>query len=59
MTVEELANGIREGKRRVLAKAITLIESNRSSDHKKAIELLDRLKGKRDTIRIGISGVPE
>lgn len=58
MTVEELANGIREGKRRVLAKAITLIESNRSSDHKKAIELLNRLKGKRDTIRIGISGVP-
>lgn len=58
MTVEELAKGIREGKRRTLAKAITLVESNRQSDHKKAIELLDRLKGEKDTIRVGISGVP-
>ncbi len=58
MTVEELAKGIREGRRRTLAKAITLVESNRQSDHKKAIQLLDQLKGEKDTIRVGISGVP-
>lgn len=58
MTVEELAQGIKEGKRRHLAKGITLAESNREQDKKEARELLDLLNGDYDTIRIGISGVP-
>lgn len=58
MTVGELAEGVRQGKRRHLAKAITLIESNRVEDHQKGIDLLEELREDRDTIRIGISGVP-
>ncbi len=58
MTVQELGKGIRSGKRRHLAKAITLIESTRQSDQKKSRELLNSLTGKYDTIRVGISGVP-
>ena len=58
MNVKELAKGVREGKRRDLAKAITLVESNRESDQLQALELLDLIQGERDTIRIGISGVP-
>jgi LAO/AO transport system kinase len=58
MTVEELAKGVTSGKRRALAKAITLIESNREVDHQKGIELLELLQEDRDTIRVGISGVP-
>ncbi len=58
MTVEELAKGLKEGKRRQLAKAITLIESSRDEDQRKAQELLEVLNGDYDTVRIGISGVP-
>ncbi len=58
MNIEELAKGIREGRRRDLAKAITLIESSRSSDQQAAHKLLDMLQEHRDTIRVGISGVP-
>ena len=58
MTVEQLAKGIKEGKRRHLAKAITLIESNRDEDQVEARELLEQLNGNYDTIRLGISGVP-
>lgn len=58
MTVQELAQGVKEGKRRYLAKAITLIESNRDKDQIEARELLELLHGNYDTIRVGISGVP-
>lgn len=58
MTVQELAKGIKEGKRRHLAKGITLVESNRIKDRENANELLNSLSDKRDTIRVGISGVP-
>ncbi len=58
MTVEELAQGIKEGKRRHLAKAITLVESNREEDQIEAAELLELLNGRYDTVRVGISGVP-
>lgn len=34
MTIAQLAEGISSGKRRPLAKAITLIESNREDDQK-------------------------
>ncbi len=58
MTVEELARGIKKGKRRHLAKAITLTESSRDKDQDEARQLLELLNGSYNTIRIGISGVP-
>lgn len=58
MTVEQLAEGVSSGKRRFLAKAITLIESNRASDQQKARALLSALKPVNTTLRVGISGVP-
>ncbi|MBO6522600.1 MAG: methylmalonyl Co-A mutase-associated GTPase MeaB [Balneolaceae bacterium] len=58
MTVEELARGIKKGKRRHLAKAITLTESSRSEDQEEALRLLELLNGNYNTIRVGISGVP-
>lgn len=58
MKIKELARGVKEGSRRDLAKAITLVESNKDSDQEKAQELLSILQEKRDTVRVGISGVP-
>ncbi|RNC84394.1 MAG: methylmalonyl Co-A mutase-associated GTPase MeaB [Balneola sp.] len=58
MTVEELAQGIKEGKRRHLAKGITLVESNREEDQEEARKLFELLNANYDTIRVGISGVP-
>lgn len=58
MTIDELAEGVRAGKRRHLAKAITLVESNRSEDQKKAQELVSKVQGTKETVRVGISGVP-
>ncbi len=58
MTVEELAKELTSGNRRALAKAITLVESTKSADKSKANKLLSLLQASRDTIRVGISGVP-
>lgn len=58
MTTEELAKELISGNRRALAKAITLVESTRTGDKSKANELLSQLQASRDTIRVGISGVP-
>ncbi|MCP4041106.1 MAG: methylmalonyl Co-A mutase-associated GTPase MeaB, partial [Gammaproteobacteria bacterium] len=59
MDVEVLAEDVRAGKRRALARAITLTESTRS-DHRaasaKLLEILTPHTG--DSVRIGISGVP-
>jgi LAO/AO transport system kinase len=54
-----LANGVLEGKRRALARAITLIESTRGDHRAAASALLQRLTphaGK--SLRLGISGAP-
>ena len=54
-----LADGVLEGNRRTLARAITLIESTRLDHRAAASDLLQRLTpyaGK--SIRLGISGVP-
>ncbi|MGH6871725.1 MAG: methylmalonyl Co-A mutase-associated GTPase MeaB [Rhizomicrobium sp.] len=54
-----LAGAIREGDRRALARAITLVESTRSADRDKAESLLTELlphAGK--AMRLGISGAP-
>ena len=55
----ELETGILSGDRIMLAKAITLIESNLTSDQHQAEELIERLLPKTgDSIRVGITGVP-
>ena len=58
MTVDELAKGVKAGNRRHLAKAITLIESTKADDQDLGHRLLEILQAKRETIRVGISGVP-
>ncbi len=58
MTIDELAKGVQEGKRRHLAKAITLVESNREADQETAQELISKVRSAKETIRVGISGVP-
>ena len=56
---KQLADGVRSGNVRSLAKAITLIESRNSDHSKDAATLLDNLlQESGDSIRIGISGVP-
>lgn len=57
--IQELENGILSGDRILLAKAITLIESQRSGDQLKAEELIEKLLPRTGhSIRIGITGVP-
>ena len=52
-------NALRDGNRRSLAKAITLIESSRADDREAAQSMLEELlPGTGNSIRIGISGVP-
>lgn len=54
-----LARGVREGNRRALAKAITLVESTRHDHQRQAQELLEiLLPHTGSAARIGISGVP-
>ena len=56
--IEELAQGIKAGKRMALAKGITLIESNLEAHQIEARALLNLLTEDKKTIRIGVSGVP-
>ncbi|MDZ4726294.1 MAG: methylmalonyl Co-A mutase-associated GTPase MeaB [Leptospira sp.] len=59
MSISELANGILEGNRTLLSKAITLVESNRDDHNDTAQSILEEVlphSGK--SIRIGITGVP-
>jgi LAO/AO transport system kinase len=58
-SVEELYEGVIRGDRSLLARAITLVESNAEQHFQKAQQLLQKLlshSGK--SIRIGITGVP-
>ncbi|MBL4928935.1 methylmalonyl Co-A mutase-associated GTPase MeaB [Fuscibacter oryzae] len=57
-TVAELANGIKAGDRRSLARAITLVESGRPDHRAQAVELLSVLGTARQALRIGLSGTP-
>jgi LAO/AO transport system kinase len=55
----DLARSVREGDRRGLARAITLVESARADHRDDAIALLDELlPATGDAIRVGISGAP-
>jgi LAO/AO transport system kinase len=57
--IEELQNGILCGDRIILAKAITIIESQRKEDQIRAEELIEKILPKTgNSIRIGITGVP-
>lgn len=59
LTIDDYAKGVLENNRTVLARAITLIESNASKHIMKAQQVLNKLlphAGK--SIRIGITGVP-
>jgi len=58
-STEELVEGIRLGNKRLIAKAITLVESKKSEHRLQAEDLLKKLMpftGK--SVRIGITGVP-
>jgi LAO/AO transport system kinase len=57
--IGEFENGILSGDRIILAKAITLIESQHKDDQKKAEDLIERLLPKTgNSVRLGITGVP-
>lgn len=58
-SIDDLVNGVLNDDRNLLARCITLIESNSAKHHEKSAAVLDKLlphAGK--SIRIGISGVP-
>jgi LAO/AO transport system kinase len=56
---ETLAEGVRQGERRALAKAITLVESTRADHQQAAQRLLELLLPHTgQAARVGISGVP-
>lgn len=58
-TVEELYEGVIKTDRSLLARAITLVESNAEQHFQKAQQLLQKLLPKSgNAIRIGITGVP-
>ena len=57
--IAALADGVIAGNRRILAQAITLIESTRSDHRAAASALLERLMPSAgNSIRLGISGIP-
>lgn len=59
MSVEEYVEGVKKGDRMILAKAITLIESNAPKDFDKAQRVLQALLLRTGhSLRIGITGVP-
>ena len=56
--IQSLADGVRTGDRRALARAITLVESARADHRAQALDLLDALGTDRQALRIGLSGTP-
>ena len=57
--IETLAEAVKAGDRRALARAITLVESARTDHRGKADRLLERLADpERQALRIGLSGTP-
>lgn len=59
LSIDDYVAGIRQGSRQVLAQAITLVESQQSTDGDRAQEVLRRLMPYTGQAhRIGISGIP-
>ena len=56
--IEKLLDDVKKGSRKSLAKVITLIESTKLEDKKKSEKLISKLLEEKNTLRIGISGVP-
>ncbi len=56
--IPALAAQLKNGDRRALARAITLVESGRADHRAQALELLDALGASRQALRIGLSGTP-
>lgn len=58
-TVSELIVQLKKGDRFALAKALTIIESSKSNDRIKAIEIIDKCwENNMDSWRLGITGPP-
>ncbi|MEP1765766.1 MAG: methylmalonyl Co-A mutase-associated GTPase MeaB [Sulfitobacter sp.] len=58
MDITDMAQRIRAGERRALARAITLVESGRDDHRAQATALLAELGQDREALRIGLSGTP-
>jgi LAO/AO transport system kinase len=58
MDITDMAQRIRTGERRALARAITLVESGRADHRAQATELLAALGQDKEALRIGLSGTP-
>ena len=59
LSVEDLTQGVLNGDKAILARAITVVESTKNEDLKKAYSLIENcLSKKSKSIRIGITGVP-
>ena len=58
-TIDEFVEGISNGDRHLLSRAITLVESSRPEHERLAHEILDRCLGSgRSSIRVGVTGAP-
>ncbi len=59
MDVDDLARRLKDGDRRALSRAITLVESRRADHRRDAVALLERVADPdRQAMRIGLSGTP-
>ena len=57
--LQDLIDGLLDGNRVFLSKAITLVESKRQEDRVLSAELIDRITGTPNkSFRVGITGVP-
>ena len=58
MDLVALAEGVKSGDRRALARSITLVESGRADHRAQALQLLQALGQDKQALRIGLSGTP-
>ncbi len=59
LSTEDYVNGIREGNRTILSKAITLVESSRPEHYRQAQQIIEQcIPHAIPSLRIGITGVP-
>lgn len=58
MDITDMAERIRTGERRALARSITLVESGRDDHRVQATQLLAELGQSKEALRIGLSGTP-
>ncbi len=57
--LDRLVSGVLAGDRRIVARAITLVESSRPDDHQRSRELLRALRPEAGmSVRVGVTGVP-